>query len=213
MTRTAAIQATRRDVRGTRAARRLRAAGQVPAVLYGHGEPTVSLSLNETELRSLVRHGGHGLLEVAVDGAIETVVIKDLQYDHLGSAIYHVDFARVSADERVSISVPIVLKGTAPGVKAGGVLEHAMHEIEMECAASNLVEQIVVNVNDLQLDGEITVADLVLPPGAAALVDADRTVVRVVKVQIGEEETAETAGPAVEPELIRPEKKADEGEE
>lgn len=212
MTRTAAIQATRRDVRGTRAARRLRAAGQVPAVLYGHGEPPVSLSLNEAELRSLVRHGGHGLLEVAVDGATETVVIKELQYDHLGSAIYHVDFARVSADERVSISVPVVLKGAAPGVKAGGVLEHSMHEIEMECAASNLVEQIVVNVNDLQLDAEITVADLVLPPGATPLVDGDRTVVRVVKVQIGEEETAEAAGAGVEPELIRPEKKADEEE-
>lgn len=214
MARTSTIQATKRQTKGTRAARKLRAAGQIPGILYGHGEEPLPLTLSEFELRSLLRHGAHALLEVSVEGKTETVVIKELQYDHLGSAIHHVDFARVSADERITTSVPIVLKGTAPGVKAGGVLEHPMHEIEIECAASNLVDQIVVNVNDLQLDGEITVANLTLPTGAKALADPDRTVVRVTKILLVEEAAAAAAeGSVAEPELIRPEKKVEEPEE
>lgn len=205
MRQSSTIQAKRREGTGSRAARKLRAGGNVPGILYGHGEVPIPLSLGETELRSLLRHGAHALLDLAVDGKNETVVIKELQYDHLGSAILHVDFARVSADERVQIVVPIVLRGSAPGLAAGGILEHQMHEVEIECAASNLVEQIVVHVKDLQLDGEITVADLALPAGATALVDADRVVVKVSKK--GDEKDEATAeGTGVEPELIRREK-------
>lgn len=212
MSESSTIQATRRDGTGTRAARKLRTAGRVPGILYGHGEVPIPLALNEPELRSLLRHGAHALIDLAVDGKNETVVIKELQYDHLGSAILHVDFARVSADERVQITVPIVLRGSAPGVAAGGILEHQMHDVEIECAASNLVEQIVVNVKDLQLEGEITVADLTLPPGATPLVATDRVVVRITKASDEKEEAATAEATGAEPELIRREKEDEEPE-
>jgi large subunit ribosomal protein L25 len=153
------------------------------------------------------------LLELSVNGKSESVVIKDLQYDHLGIEMLHVDFARVSADERVTISVPIHLKGTAKGIKSGGVLEQPVHEIDIECAASKLVDHIVVNIADLDLNQSITVADLVLPEGAKAVADADTIVVHVIKPGEQEEESPLAEASASEPEVIRREKEADEAEE
>ena len=206
------ITAQKREGKGSRFSRRLRAEGRIPGILYGHGEDAVNISLDTTEFRSALRHGAHGLLSLALDGNNQSVVIKDLQYDHLGIEIFHVDFARVSADERVTTSVPIHVKGTPDNLK-GGVLEQPLHEIDVECPASNLVEHIVVNIKELSLGDSITVGDLVLPEGAKALADADTIVIHVVKAAGESEETAATEGAAAEPEVIRREKEAEESED
>jgi large subunit ribosomal protein L25 len=146
-----------------------------------------------------MRHGAHGLLSLAIDGSNESVVIKDLQYDHLGIEIFHIDFARVSADERVTTSVPIHVKGTPENLK-GGVIEQPLHEIEVECAASNLVDHIVVNIKDLVLGDSITIGDLVLPEGAKAVADADTIVIHVVKAAGESEEETPLEGAAEESE-------------
>ena len=171
------------------------------------------LSVDVTELRMLLRRGAHGLLDLRVGEASESVVIKDLQYDALGTEIYHVDFARVSADERVTVTVPIVLKGDAPGVKNGGLLNHALREIEIECLASNLVQQIVVDVSEMQLDDALTVGDLPLPEGMKAISDPTAVVAQVALPRgEKEEEPAEGAGGA-EPEVIKREAKPEDDEE
>lgn len=206
------ITAEKREGKGTRVSRRLRAEGRIPAILYGHGEEPLTISLDTVEFRTALRHGAHGLLNLALDGADESVVIKDLQYDHLGIEIFHVDFARVSADERVTTSVPIHIKGTAENLK-GGVIEQPLHEIEVECAASNLVEHIVVNIKDLVLGDSITIGDLVLPEGARALADADTVVIHVVKAAGESDESAPLEGTASEPEVIRREKETEESDD
>ncbi|MBY0586935.1 50S ribosomal protein L25 [bacterium] len=214
MAQTTAIAAMTRTVQGSRASRKLRAAGKIPAILYGHKETPVNLVLDETELRTALRQGLHGMIQVAVDGKAESVVIKDLQYDHLGTEIFHVDFERVSADERVTARVPIHLKGTPVGLKGGGILDQPIHEIEIECAASKLVEHILVNITDLHLGQAITVADLPLPEGAKALGDVEGIVVHVIKPATASDEPALPGEvSATEPELIRREKPAEDAEE
>jgi large subunit ribosomal protein L25 len=214
MVQTTAIAASTRKTKGTRAARKLRSTGKIPAILYGHKETPVNLVLDEAEFRTALRHGLHGMIQVAVDGANQSVVIKDLQYDHLGIDIFHVDFERVSADEIVTASVPIHLKGTAAGLKGGGVLDQPIHEVEIECAASKLVEHILLNITDLQLGQAITIGDLPLPEGAKALGDLESIVVHVIKPGVQSEETGLPGEAAAsEPELIRREKPAEDAEE
>src|SRR5262249_3481821 len=106
---------------GTHEARRLRKRGMTPGVVYGHGEATVSVSLSSDELTKAIRHGAR-VVDLKSGGGVEKALIRDLQWDAIGASILHVDFSRVSADERVTLEVKIELRGTAPGVTAGGVL-------------------------------------------------------------------------------------------
>ena len=99
----ALITAKVRESRGTRAARRMRADGKVPAVLYGHKQKTIALTLDAEELETLIRHGAKGLLEVDVEGTKESAIIKDLQWDVFGREILHIDLSRVSMDERLTV--------------------------------------------------------------------------------------------------------------
>src|SRR5947209_14570751 len=119
MSNTITIAALPRAETGSRAMRRLRAEGRIPAVIYGHGQDPGLLSVDRHEFDGLLRHGAHGLLDVQVDGAIESAIIKDVQFDAFGREILHVDFARVSRGERVVVEVQVVLKGTAPGALEG----------------------------------------------------------------------------------------------
>jgi large subunit ribosomal protein L25 len=211
MVEAVAVSASRRSEKGTRAARRARAEGKVPGILYGHKEEVVPVSVDATFLEGLLRKGGHGLLELNLDGKAEYVVIKDLQWDVFGREILHVDFSRVSKHEKIHVEVPLVLKGVAPGLAEGGILDQPMHSIEIMCPADNIQEQVVVLLNNLHLGGSIFVKDLVLPEGAEAVNDPDQLVVHISKAKTEEELEAEEAA-AAEPELIRREKGAEEGE-
>lgn len=208
----AVLSAAVRNDRGSRAARRLRAAGKLPAVLYGHNQDNVVLTVDNEQVAGLLRHGAHGLLEIDVNGVKESAVIKDLQWDPLGKELLHIDFTRVSRDETVTIEVPVVIRGTAPGIAEGGVLDHSLHSIEIECPAVDIQEQVVVNVNQLHLGQAILVRDLALRPNIRATADPEAIVVQVVTPQEEvEEEKVETA--AAEPELIRRESRGEEGAE
>src|SRR5882724_8993680 len=167
-----------RDGRGTRAARRLRKHGLVPAVVYGHKEATVAVALPAEELEKAVRHGAR-VVDLQTDGEVQKARIKELQWDHLGKELLHVDFARVAADERVTITVPLELRGIAPGISQGGVLDQPLHSLKVECLAISIPESIRVNVNELQLGAAIHVRDLVLPPDVKVIDEPDAIVVQV----------------------------------
>lgn len=187
-----------RNSRGSRRARRQRAQGHVPAVLYGHGQETVSLSLPSAELSAALRHGAR---LVDLKGAVaEKAFIRELQWDTFGLHVLHVDLARVSEDETLRVKVPVELRGSAVGLKEGGVVDHHLHELEIECRATNIPDKIQVNVNELHLNRAIAVADLKLPEGVRVLDDADEIVVQCVPPR----EEAEAAGElgSVEPEVI-----------
>ena len=196
-------------------ARRLRKQGLVPGVIYGHKEATVAVACSRDELASAVRHGVR-VLDVQAEGKTEKALIKELQWDHLGLEILHVDFARVAADERVEVNVRVELRGTAIGIAAGGVIDQPIHLLEVECLAIAVPDSIRVSVADLQLGQAIHVKELVLPEGVKVLTDPDAVVVQVIAKLVEEEAApapeAAAAEPA-EPEVIRRERPAEEGEE
>jgi large subunit ribosomal protein L25 len=209
MSKTLTIAAQPRAEKGSRAMRCLRATGRVPAVIYGHGQEPVHLSVDRHEFDGLLRHGGHGLLDVNVGSATESAVIKDVQFDAFGREILHVDFARVSRGERVIVEVPIVLKGTAAGVAEGGVVNWMLHSLHVECPVENIIEQLPVNIANLRLNQALLIKDLQLPEGLTLEHDPELVVVQVAPPQ-RQAEPSELEAVAAEPELIRREAKTEE---
>src|SRR5229473_3058432 len=142
------LVAETRAGRGKQAARRLRRTGKVPAVVYGHKEETLSVALPLEEVEKAIRRGVR-VVDLKAGGKEEKALIRDVQWDHLGKELLHVDFARIAVDERVTISVPLELKGTAPGVTGGGVLDQPLHSLHVECLAIAIPESIRVNISEL----------------------------------------------------------------
>jgi large subunit ribosomal protein L25 len=191
-----------RDGRGTQAARRLRRQGLVPAVIYGHKEETVPIALNGEELHDAIRHGAR-VVDLKSASGTEHTLIQELQWDHLGKEILHVDFRRVDVNERVQVPVPIELRGIAPGVTAGGLLDQPLHTLEVECPVNAVPDSIRVNIGELQIEQSIYVRDLHLPPEAKVLADPDAIVVHVRPPQVeAEAAAAPVAAEQAEPEVI-----------
>jgi len=190
-----------RETRGTRNARRMRREGKIPAVLYGHGEANHGLTVEADEMAAVVRHGGR---VVELRGALsEKAFIRDLQWDTYGLEVVHVDLTRVSEHERVEVKVAVELRGHAAGVKEGGVVEHFVHEIEIECEALSIPDRIEVNINDLMIGDSVTAGDLPLPSGARLISAAEAVVVQCVEARAEEEEEEAAVAPGVaEPEVI-----------
>ena len=211
----AQLKAETRQAIGSADARRLRQTGMLPAVLYGHGQQPENLVVTARELQSLIERKTH-VLELLVGSGRQQVLIKDVQFDHLGTKPIHVDFARVSLTERVEVSVPLDYRGTPAGVTEGGVFDAAAVDIEIECVVTEIPESIRVNVADLKIGDFLHVKDLVLPEGVQAVTPGE-TIVCSVRAKAEEEEVVAAAegeeGPA-EPEIIgRKEKAAEEEEE
>ena len=190
----------KREGRGGRVAEKLRKTGRIPAVVYGHKEATVSVSLSGEEVQSILRHKAQ-IVDLKMDGGIQKAQIREVQWDHLGKDVLHVDLKRVSLDERIEINVPIELRGIAPGVAAGGVIDQPIHSLRIECLAVAVPESIRVNIAALQLGDAIHVRELHLPPDVKALDDAEAIVVHITTPQAEVEEGA-TAAETAEPEII-----------
>jgi large subunit ribosomal protein L25 len=199
-----------RQGRGSRKAQKLRAGTppQVPGVVYGHKEATVSIAIPADALSSAIRHGAR-VVDLELGGKTEKALIRELQWDHLGKEVLHVDFMRVSRDERIDQHVPLKIYGKAPGVTEGGVLDQPLHTLHIECLAIAIPEFIRVNVGELQLEQSIHVRDLKLPEGVKALGDPEAIVVHVTPPKVAAEVAAAEAGTA-EPEVIGRQKTEEE---
>jgi large subunit ribosomal protein L25 len=191
----------KRDGRGTRAAAKLRKTGNIPAVVYGHKEETLSVALSGEEVHTVLRHKVQ-IVDLKMDGGVQKAQIREVQWDHLGKEVLHVDLKRVSVDERIEISVPVELRGTAPGVTGGGVLDQPIHSLRIECLAVAVPESIRVNIGELQQGAAIHVRELNLPPDVKALDDPDAVVVHVTVPQAEPEAGAAPAAEQAEPEII-----------
>src|SRR5436305_963597 len=203
MAETAVLKINKREGVGSRKAAKLRKTGMAPGVIYGHKQETVSIAISRDALEAAIRHGSRVVDLELEGGAKEKAQIVEVQWDHLGHELLHVDFRRVSADERIHLTVPIEVRGIAPGVTGGGVLDQPLHALEIECPAIHVPDSIRVNINELQLNAAIHVRDLVLPPDVKALTDADAIVVHVTLPQAEPEEGAAEAAPgAAEPEIV-----------
>jgi large subunit ribosomal protein L25 len=194
---------------GKHSNRRLRFSGQTPAVLYGHGEQNVCLSVPSDLLAASLRHGGR---LVGLTGAVnESAFVRDLQWDTYGKHVLHVDFTRISVDELVKVHLTVELRGLAPGLKEGGVVDHLIHEVHVECPAGSIPEKLYISVNNLKLNDEITIAQLDLPPNSKVIGDQEAVVVQcIIPVERPEEEGGEAAA---EPEVIGAKKEEETEEE
>ena len=198
-THSANVTAEARSELGSRANKRLRERGKLPGVIYGHKLDTLPITLPKKEVIGHLDHGTH-LFALSLGGKSENVLVKDVQYDHLGRDVIHVDFARVDLNERVEVTVALELKGTPKGEADGGVLSQIVSELEIECLVTEIPDMIVFNVSELGLDSVVHIKDLKLPPGVKALQDEDLIVATVKEI---EEETDEAAeGETAEPEVI-----------
>ena len=201
------IPTVARQSGGKHVNRRLRNSGQTPAILYGHGEANVCLSVPSDAIAAALRHGSR---MVSLTGAVnESAFVRDLQWDTYGTHVLHVDFTRISLDELVKVHLGLELRGQAPGVKEGGVVEQLVHDVQIECPAGAIPEKLYVNVNHLKLEEKVTLAQLELPARSKVFGDPETVVVQcVVPVEKPDLEAAE-AVPG-EPEVIGAKKEEEE---
>ncbi|MCO6454911.1 MAG: 50S ribosomal protein L25 [Pirellulaceae bacterium] len=204
------LQANLRQDLGTARSRQLRRGGRIPAILYGHGEQNVCLSVPADQLAAALRHGSK-LVQLQGD-VVDSALIKEVQWDVFGAEVLHLDLTRVSASERVEVTVGIELRGAAPGVQAGGQLLHAAHEVRIRCKAASIPERIEFKINDLQLGQTLTLADLRLPDEVELMDDPAAILVQCVTPQAELEEGLPAGGEVSEPEVIgRKAEQEDEG--
>ena len=199
------LKVTSRKQTGTAACRHLRKQNLVPAVIYGHGEQAQLVSLPRHEVEILLAHGAR-LLDITLDKKAQKVLVKDVQHDHLGMNIVHVDLVRVSLDEKIHLTVPIELRGAVDASShGGGVVEQHLMQLEVECLASNIPETILLRVGKLELGESVRVKDLPVDQGVTVLSDPEALVVtvKIVAAEVSAEDAVAEAEPgAEEPEVI-----------
>lgn len=201
-----------RKAAGSRAAARLRKQGKIPGIVYGHKIDPEPIVLTYKEVETTLHHGAH-LVNLNLGGKTQSCLIKDVQYDHLGSTLIHIDLARVDLTERVTVKVPIELKGTAKGVGEGGVLRQELMDLEIECPVASIPESIRINVTDFPLDHVLHVKEIQLPEGVKAMADEDAVVLTVrIPLVRTEAAVAPVEGATAEPEVIAKGKIEEEGE-
>ncbi len=162
MEETLLLKAEVREDTGSKAVRRVRQQGRVPAVVYGHKQAPVAISLDEHDFIEGLHHG-HRLLDVQVGGKKEKMIVKDLQYDHLGRNVIHADLMRVDITETITVSVPIELKGTAAGAEEGGIVEEHTDSLEIECKVTDIPESIPVSIKEMNVGDALHASDIELP--------------------------------------------------
>jgi len=212
-----ALNGKRRDALGKGGARKARAAGDIPGVLYGHGEAPIPVNVGAREFQvALHTHkGGNAIVNLSLGGSEYTALIRDVQYDPVSHHIMHLDFQHISLTETIEVSVNLHLTGLAVGVKdGGGILEHILRDVEVRCLPTAIPPRIELDVSALNIGDSIHVRDIVMPE-VTILTDPDPTVATVVPPTVMEEKPAEevaaTEATAAEPEVIAKGKK-EEGE-
>jgi len=207
----AVLRASKRTELGTHKVRALRKKGEIPGVMYGHGEPAVPITLNQHDLELAILHGER-LLEVQLGKDKEHALIKEVQYDTFGHEVLHVDLARVSLDERVEVTVPILLRGTPAGAAEGGVLQQSAATVTVECLVTAIPEEIRVPVTHMKVGDLLYMRDLPLPEGAALLSEPETVVcsLSIVAEEVVPTPEEAAVAAATEPELVREEKGEEE---
>lgn len=198
----------KREGRGSRKAEKLRRQGKVPGVLYGHKLDTLQFSVDHDLLVQLVKTGAR-VIDIQAGAAAEKAQIIEVQYDHLGKDVLHIDLKRVSADERIEVKVRVELKGIAPGA-AKGVQDFQLHTLNVECPAISVPDAVRVVINELQVGEAIHVKDVKLPEGVKALDDPDAVIVQIKEPTAEAEPTEPTEATTAEPEVIRKAKAEEE---
>jgi large subunit ribosomal protein L25 len=220
----ASLNAKVRTATGKGVARKLRAAGEFPAVIYGHGREPVSLTINAREFGKMAERIRltSTVIELSMDGKVAKTIIREVQRNPLTRQMLHADFQELVAGEKITVSVPLRFVGTPEGVKTGGgILEEVMHQVHVRVDPANIPDHIDVDVTALTIGHSLHVSDLKLPADVEVTDDEGQTIAVVAAPKAEEEvapaaaaEGAVAADAVAEPELIRKPKAGDEeGEE
>lgn len=205
-----AVVATPREGKFNKnAARRVRAKGQIPAVVYGAGQDSVAVAVDPKVItRILHSDSGHNtIFDLNVTGAsLVKAMIVDWQYEPVKGALLHIDLKRIAMDKTMTVSVPIQLVGVPYGVKnQGGILEHTLREVEIECLPADIPSHLDVDVTGLEINGAIHVSDLPHSGSIKFLTDEGLTVAHVsaIREEVAPAETADAAATPAEPEVAK----------
>ena len=201
------LQALRRNRSGKGVARKIRAQGMIPGVLYGGGE-NIPLTLQPQELLKILTSGENTIFQLEIDGESggdRQAIVRDLQRDPLKETLLHADLYRISMDVEITVSVPIVLQGMSREVSdVGGMINQLLHEIEIQCLPSLIPHELTIDVAHLGIGEVLHVRDLPVPQGIQVLAAADEVVasvsVRGEEVAAGAPSAAEGPAPAAETE-------------
>jgi large subunit ribosomal protein L25 len=176
MEKTLQLKAEIRKQAGSKASAKVRKQGRIPAIVYGHKEEPVAISLDAHDFVEQLHHG-HRLMDVQLDEKLQKVIVKDVQYDHLGKDVIHADLMRVDVTETVTVTVPIELKGTAKGAEHEGVIEQHSNRLLVQCKATDIPEGIVISVKDLDVGDSLHARDITLPPEVKLVSDPEMLIV------------------------------------
>jgi ribosomal protein L25, Ctc-form len=212
------IAAEPRDSRGKNEARRLRAKGAMPAILYGQPGSPEAVAVNPKELAKILnsKTGHNTIFNIEIAGREKTpVMVVDWQYDPIKDNLLHVDLKRIDLTKRIQVSIPVVTHGDPKGVKLqGGLLELVTREVEIECLPNEIPEQFDFDVSELQIGQSIRVSDIPMSGSMRLLGTGDTVVAHVVSLKAEAEPAPAEAVPAgPEPEVIKKGKKEEAGEE
>ncbi len=208
MKKTLLLKAEIRENTGSKTVRKMREQGRIPAIVYGHKQEPVAISLDAHNFVEGLHHG-HRLMDLQIGKKKEKTIVKELQYDHLGRNIIHADLMRVDVGEKVKVTVPIELKGTAAGTHEGGIIEEHTDHLEIECKVTDIPETIVVWIKDVHVGSTLHAGEIELPDGINLVSSPDTLLVTCHLVAAAktteelEEETPvapEVIGEAKEPE-------------
>ena len=208
------LKAEHRTATGRSAARKLKAQGVIPAVVYGGKEKPQPLQVSAREVNAMLSHasGENILVELEIGGGNRMALVQEIQHSPLGGNVLHIDFHAVSMDEKIHADVPLEPFGVANGVKNfGGLLEQSLRSLSIECLPRDLPDRITVDISALNIGDSIHVRDIQMPSGVTAKVQPDLTAFSVVAPAVEEEPAVAAEGAAAGPEVIT-EKKPAEGE-
>jgi len=211
-----ALKGARRSGIGKGVARKLRQTGSIPAVYYGRGEDPIVLTVVVKELEDVIlkADGSNVIVDLKVDGdgsGDRKALIREIQRDPVGGHILHLDLQHISLTERITVEVPIVLTGIPIGVKdGGGILEHLLREVEVECLPTDIPSRLEIDVSALNIGDSLHVSDLKTEK-ATILTEGERPIAAVVPPTVLEEaKPAEEGEAAAEPELVKEKKETEE---
>ena len=208
---------TRSDV-GKGAARKLRARLRIPGVVYGHHREATPLAIDARELEKLLGSIAPGttVVELNLGGRVSKTLIREIQRHPFRRQVLHIDFQELVAGEKITVDVPIVLIGTAAGVKDGGTVEEVTRQVSVEVDPANIPSHFEIDISALGINDSVHISDIKVPEGVKILDDLEATVAVVAPPRIEEEAPAPVEGAveaAPEPELIRKPKDEEEGGE